>query len=155
MSEINLRNASKEDIPQVHSIEKKVYPAPWSKRFFHRVLNMGNSFFMIAEKEPEIIGYTIGTIEKSGRSNDLKKAGHILNIAIKPEYQRKGIGTSLLKEVEKRFTDRNAYIAYLEVRISNLKAQKMYKQMGYKYLETVKNYYDNEDAIVMTKKLTR
>lgn len=153
MGTISLRDACEEDLPLIHLIEETVYPVPWTSNFFRIIYHMNEDLFIVAIEDEKIIGYTVGEIEIMGRKDAPQKAGHILNIAVRSEYQGKGVGTMLLDEVEKRFRNKGVNIAYLEVRESNTNAQRIYRHRGYQYVRTAENYYGDEDGYIMTKKL--
>ena len=155
MPEITLRLAVEDDLPTVHGIETSVYKTPWTFNFFRIIYYMNQDLFLVATNDDTIIGYTVGEIESMGKKSEPKKAGHVLNIAVKAEYQGKGIGTMLLDEIERRFLEHEVDTIYLEVRESNLNAQRVYKNRGFKYVRTAENYYGDEDGFIMTKKLTR
>ena len=72
----------------------------------------------------------------------------IKNIAIHPDFQGQGLASFLLTEVS-TFSG----TLFLEVRKSNLAAQKCYEKFGFKIYHTRKNYYDKplEDALLMRK----
>lgn len=114
---------------------------------------MNEDLFFVAVQDERIIGYTVGEIEKMGRVNAPRNAGHVLNIAVRQEYQGKGVGTMLLDEVERRFKEKGAEVAYLEVRESNSNAQQLYRHRGYQYVRTAEGYYGDEDGYIMSKKL--
>ena len=153
MRPITLRPAEEKDLPNIHVIETEVYPAPWTPNFFRIIYHMNKDFFIVALDEDEIIGYTVGEIEQMGKKSNPRKAGHVMNIAVKVSHQGKGVGTMLLDEIEARFKLGGADIAYLEVRESNLTAQNVYKHRGYEYVRTAKEYYGDEDGYIMTKPL--
>jgi ribosomal-protein-alanine N-acetyltransferase len=143
-----------EDLKVIHKIESEVYPVPWTLNFFRIIFHINKDLFIVAINNDELIGYTVGEIEKRRTVNNPRKAGHILNIAVKSQYQGKGIGTILLNEVEKRFTEKGASVAYLEVRESNKRAQQVYNHRGYEYIRKASNYYGDEDGLIMIKKLS-
>lgn len=75
-------------------------------------------------------------------------------IAILPEYRRKGYGNQLMKEMIQHAEEAMCENIMLEVRVSNQTAQAMYEAFGFLPLQVRKGYYDNgEDAIVMVKPL--
>jgi [ribosomal protein S18]-alanine N-acetyltransferase len=153
LPEITLRAAVEDDLPIVHKIETSVYNTPWTLNFFRIIYYMNQDLFLVATHDDTIIGYTVGEIETMGKKSDQKKAGHILNIAVKPEYQGKGVGTILLDKIERLFTEHRVNAVYLEVRESNLNAQRVYKNRGYRYVRTAENYYGDEDGFIMSKSL--
>ena len=150
-----LRDAQEEDLEAIFAIESQVYPMPWTFNFFRIILNMNKNLFVVATLDEEVIGYTIGEIETMGKTNVPRRAGHILNVAVGAKHQGKYIGTILLDEMEKRFKEHGAKIAYLEVRESNINAQRVYTKRGYQYVRIAKNYYGDENGLILTKKLTR
>lgn len=155
MFNIILREAREEDLNGIYAIESSVYSVPWTLNFFRIILHMKKNMFIVATKDRQILGYTIGEIETSRVSKDSKKIGHIMNIAVSNEYQGKGVGTILLNEIENIFIEHKAAVSYLEVRESNKIAQQIYKKRGYIYIKTIQKYYGNENGFIMSKKLTR
>jgi len=92
----------------------------------------------------------VGFIAGDPRRHD----GHtiIVTIAVDPDYQRRGIGERLLREVEARSVLPRVQ---LMVRKSNLPALRLYRKLNYTIVETWPRYYeDGEDAYVMEKTLT-
>lgn len=78
----------------------------------------------------------------------------IEGIVVKKEYRNKGVGALLISELEKKLKEKNKEKIFLEVRKSNLVAQKLYEKMGFTIISQRKGYYcDNEDAVVMAKEL--
>ena len=153
MPNITLRDAVEEDLEGIHRIESKLYPKPWTFNFFRIMFHINEDLFINAVDNEDIIGYAVGEIEKRGKVDTPRKAGHVLNIAVKSQYQGRGVGTMLLDEIENRFLSKGADIVYLEVRESNVRAQQVYKHRGYEYVRTAENYYGDEDGFIMTKKL--
>jgi len=141
------------DLEQIHRIESDLYTKPWTFNFFRIMFHINEELFIVAIDDEEIIGYAVGEIEKRKKVNNPRNAGHVMNIAVRSQYQGIGVGTMLLDEVENRFIDKGADIAYLEVRESNMRAQQVYRHRGYEYVRTVENYYGDEDGYIMTKKL--
>jgi ribosomal-protein-alanine N-acetyltransferase len=117
------------------------------------MLHMNPCLFLVATIKNKTIGYTVGEIGIKREKNNPKSLGHILNLAVEPDFQGKGAGTMLLDELEKRFIKKDADLAYLEVRESNKRAQMVYIKRGYQYVRTAKNYYGDEDGFILTKKL--
>jgi ribosomal-protein-alanine N-acetyltransferase len=77
--------------------------------------------------------------------------GHILNIAIHPEYRNKGFGSLLIKFSLDYLLKNSGRIMTLEVRKSNIQAIALYRKFGFRVVGIRKNYYisDREDALVM------
>ena len=81
--------------------------------------------------------------------------GSLDNIAVAPEYRRRGVGEALLQEIIRRSRERELAFLYLEVRAGNEAAIALYKKHGFVPVGCRKNYYEKprEDAILMTKVL--
>ncbi len=97
-------------------------------------------------------GRIVGFIAGDPRRHE----GHtiIVTIAVDPDYQRRGIGERLMREVETRSLHRVPRLQ-LMVRKSNLPALHLYRKLNYTIVETWPRYYeDGEDAYVMEKTLT-
>jgi ribosomal-protein-alanine N-acetyltransferase len=153
LTTIKLRDAIEDDLQAIHMIEDQVYSTPWTLNFIRIIFHINKDLFIVASKKDEIIGYAIGEIKKIDKNENPKKAGHVLNIAVKSQFQGVGVGTKLLDKLEQRFTNKGANISYLEVRESNELAQRVYRNRGYVYVRTVENYYGDEHGIIMTKKM--
>ncbi|RME02114.1 MAG: ribosomal-protein-alanine N-acetyltransferase [Calditrichaeota bacterium] len=78
---------------------------------------------------------------------------HIINLAVHPAFQRRGLATRLMMEVMSTARKRKAGRVFLEVRRSNDKAIGLYKKLGFRITGYRPNYYQdsNEDAILMEK----
>lgn len=72
-------------------------------------------------------------------------------IVVHPSYRDCGIATSMLKYIEKKYNDVKNIT--LEVRNSNESAINFYSKNGFSRVTIRKNYYGNEDGILMIKKL--
>ena len=150
MQEIKLRGLREGDLEVVHRIERSSYPKPWSMNFFRLMANMTPELFIVATFDEQLVGYTVGEVDT--RRNGVK-VGHIMNVAVDSNHRHRGVGTMLMEELEARFLRLGATAAYLEVRESNVDAQRLYSRRGYVYLSRVEGYYGDEDGLVMTKAL--
>jgi len=146
---LTLRGLREGDLDDIHRIERGSYPTPWSMNFFRLMANMNPELFIVATRDGEPVGYTVGELnERRGI-----RAGHVMNVAVDEGHRNRGIGTMLMDELEARFRERGAAAAYLEVRESNHDAQRLYRRRGYIYLRKAVGYYGDEDGLVMTKPL--
>lgn len=147
MNDIILRDLREGDLDDIHRIECGSYPTPWSMNFFRLMANMNPELFIVATLDGELVGYTVGEL-------DVRRdmwAGHVMNVAVDPRHRDRGIGTMLMDELEARFRGLGAKAAYLEVRESNVDAQRLYSRRGYALLRKADGYYGDEDGLVMTK----
>ena len=96
--------------------------------------------FLVALEGNRIVGFLVARTLVAGERE-------ILNLAVAPDFRRKGVARALLDRALEGFCGE----VFLEVRESNGVAQKFYKSLGFKGLSKRKWYYDNppETAIVM------
>jgi ribosomal-protein-alanine N-acetyltransferase len=82
---------------------------------------------------------------------------HIANIAVHPEFRRRGVGASLLAVALKDALQKGLRTATLEVRAQNTGAQSLYRIFGFEEVGRRLRYYrdNNEDALLMTVDLTK
>lgn len=146
-----IRSAEEKDLSRIRRIEIASYNDPWPKSIFYLIFRRSPRLFIVAENDCEVFGYAIGEIEE----NEDKFVGHVVNIAIDNAWKRKGFGLRLLDELEQRFLNHGAYLAYLEVRIGNIPAQSLYSKRGYEFTKLLVNYYRDEDGKRMEKLLKR
>lgn len=147
-SNIKIRKMTIEDLDGVMEVEEKSFTIPWSRQSFEEELFHNKyAVYNIATYHNKIVGY-IGMWKVVDEVN-------ITNVAVHPEYRSLGIGSALLGEVIKIANVMNMVNIYLEVRQSNLLAQKLYEKFGFQKVGRRKQYYsDNrEDALLMTKEL--
>ncbi len=146
LNEIDIRPMKFDDIDSVYRLELKLFASPWPRFFFENDLNLSYTIAFVSIFQKQIIGYALG----SCISDEL----HIQNIAIDKQWQRKGIAKKLMARMEEEAVARNCRHFYLEVRINNQPAIKLYEKLGYNILYTRYHYYlDRDDAYVMTKEL--
>lgn len=126
-------------------IERVSYPRPWTIGVFHSEIEMmrrGERHYLVARDGAEVVGY--------GGLMFVVGDAHVTNIAVAPERQRQGIATRVLAELAWAAIDRDCTALTLEVRVSNVGAQALYRAFGFVPAGVRKNYYENvEDAIVM------
>jgi len=150
--DFKLRDFRPEDLERVIFINRTCLPENYSRGFFLSLHKSYPDLFLVAERDGEVVGYIMCRIEGTIWRPRLKR-GHVISIAVLPEHRRKGIATALLKEALSRMAERyGASECYLEVRVSNTPAIRLYEKLGFKKTDVVPRYYlDGEDAYIMTK----
>ena len=144
---IEFRKLKLRDLNAIEEIERTSYPTPWSRSMFAGELAKPSSICLgaVEAENDELVGYLI-----ISRYVD---AWHVMNIAVAPEYRRRGIARSLMERLFE-VTARDARRGYtLEVRVSNEAAIRLYEELGFKTRGIRRGYYtDNrEDALIMWK----
>jgi ribosomal-protein-alanine N-acetyltransferase len=140
---IEIRTLDLSDLDAIEQIEQQAYPTPWSRSMFASELAKPTSICLGAFEGRDLVGYIINS-----RYVD---AWHVMNVAVHPEHQRRGVATALLEKLFERTRgdERRGYT--LEVRVSNEGAIRLYEQLGFDSRGIRRGYYtDNrEDALIM------
>ncbi|MCD6472366.1 ribosomal protein S18-alanine N-acetyltransferase [Candidatus Aerophobetes bacterium] len=143
---IEIRRMKREDLIEVSQIEKLSFPTPWSFHVFSSELNKkGFAFYYVTEYGERVVGY-------AGYWKIAKEA-HIVNLAIHPSFRKRGIGTKLLRYLFQEARGQGLAEVTLEVRYSNIAAQRLYDKFGFKKVAIHRHYYIDEDAIIYWKKM--
>ncbi|RJP73153.1 MAG: ribosomal-protein-alanine N-acetyltransferase [Candidatus Abyssobacteria bacterium SURF_17] len=141
--EVTFHKLAAEHLDEVLDIERQSFKTPWSKFAFLHEMQFEKSVFKVLKIDSRVIGY-------GGFWLVLDEA-HISNIAIHPEFRRRGLGRKLLINLLVDAVSRGATKASLEVRRSNVAAQRLYEGFGFAVVSVRKRYYvdENEDALIM------
>lgn len=142
--EWTFRYMSKEDIDQILTIEHKSFATPWSRDAFDNELTLNQyAVYVVIEADGQVVGYCGMWL--------IVDEAHITNIAVLPEYRGQKLGERLLQRVMDLAREKGAKSMTLEVRVSNMVAQNLYRKLGFTNGGIRKNYYtDNqEDGLVM------
>jgi ribosomal-protein-alanine N-acetyltransferase len=136
-----------EDVKEIIDIELKSFSTPWSSASFYSEISNRYSINKVVTVDGRICGYICVRC--------FEDECHLLNLAVHPDFRRRGIATLLLKTVLSLLKEKGCRFIFLEVRTSNTIAQKMYEKLGFSHIGIRKRYYINpsEDAIIMAKEL--
>lgn len=142
-----IRYMTKNDIDSVYKIEEDCFADPWSKDSIRKELKNDLARYLVAELNGYVVGYVGIWI--------VVDEGHITNVAVHSKYRGMKIGDKLIKEIVELCKKNKLVAMTLEVRVSNIIAQNLYKKYGFKMSGIRKEYYsDNkEDAIIMWNQL--
>lgn len=129
-----IREAKRSDLIRIAEIERLSFEFEgWGLYFLGKFLEIPYNKIIVAESD-EILGYCA--------FSDEGEVIHIKSIAVHPNYRNRGIAKALIREVIKLNKD-----IYLEVRVSNEIALKLYESLGFKRMAQIKKFYSNgEDA---------
>jgi len=145
MAEFTYRLGTVDDINAVFELNAQLFAEKWSKKSLLDVMQSGFDLY-VCESDKQIAAYIL--------SQDILDEVHIMQVAVAPAYQRQGIAKALSAQLlaEKQ----NYVLALLEVRASNISAQRLYTELGFTEVARRKGYYvakhkgeGREDAILM------
>ena len=141
MSAVQIRKMVIADIPVVAELERAVYPQPWSMRVFVDELGLDSRIYVVAVADDAIVAYAGLLI--------VEDDAHITTVAVDPQARQKRIGTHLMIDLVDRALAIGAKHLTLEVRVSNSAARRLYERFGFAPVGVRKDYYRDEDALVM------
>ncbi len=145
---VGLRPATLHDLDGIMAIEQISFSAPWPRTAFAEEIE-GRSWsrVIVAEENDRVVGFIVYWI--------ITTELHLLNLAIDPQWRRRGIASSLVEHLVERGRKERRTEILLEVRITNRSARDLYHRFGFRKLAVRPGYYtDNgEDALVMSLRL--
>jgi ribosomal-protein-alanine N-acetyltransferase len=151
------------DLDQVMAIERVAFSVPWSARAYrYEICENEHSVMVVIRRRTSSrgrLGQLARRLKYDLTSPVLGYAGfwllvdeaHIATIAVHPDWRRRGLGELLLLSLLDQAAKRGARRATLEVRVSNLIAQGLYRKYGFETVSRRKRYYadNDEDAHIM------
>ena len=139
---MNIRRFVPDDFEEILSIEQEAF-SDHNPLVYINFYEMNMNGFLVAVEDSMVVGFVVGY-----QLND--NEGRIFSLAVKDGYKSRGIGTRLIHSILKIFYDNSFQSASLEVRVSNVRAQKLYRQVGFVPCWIEKKYYfDGEDGVIM------
>ena len=141
----NISFSEPQDFEQLYAIEQAAHHVPWSLGTLKN--NQGERYLNLKlHRQNQIIGFAI--------CQKVLDEATLFNLAIHPTFQGQGLGHRLLSELIEQLRAQHIATLWLEVRQSNLNAQKLYTKQGFNEVDIRKNYYPTadgkrENAVVM------
>lgn len=132
-------------VPQIAQLEKVCFSDPWSEKSIVSELENQLAYWLVAVEGDIVAGY-IGSQTVMGETD-------MMNVAVHPDFRRKGIAEALVNTLVDQLKLQGSHCLTLEVRASNMPAQKLYEKLGFSVIGKRPRYYHNpkEDAIIMRK----
>ena len=144
--EMKITSVRREFLEEICEIERESFSAPYPPHVFTVMTKETPETFLVAISKQGIVGYVLVSLRKEG--------GHVLSIAVRRDFRRRGVGTELMAEVLKVLLRKNVTRVDLEVRTSNHAAREFYGKLGFRETGLIRKYYgDGEDAVKMSKNL--
>ena len=136
----------REDLAQVRAIlEGAPEAAAWSEEALERALKDAPDEFLVARRGSEVAGFVLG--RRMGEESE------ILNLAVRREFRRTGIGRHLVAAILASYEERRCAKTFLEVRQSNRGAIAFYEKLGFRQVGRREGYYREpvEAALVLVR----
>ena len=130
---------------QLEALERACFSAPWTRAQLASQLPDDRHVFLIAAAGETVLGYA--------NFLHVLDEGDIGNVAVAPEYRRRGIADALIAALTARCEALSLAFVTLEVRRGNAPAIALYEKHGFVHVGERRDYYElpREDALLMTK----
>lgn len=137
--DISFRKMQEKDLPVIMEIETLVYSHPWSLKNFEDCLRGRSYRAKVLELNHRfLVGYGLLSVGAG--------EAHVLNLCVHPHYHRCGYGKRILNHLIMMAKREGTEAIILEVRVSNLSAIELYRQLGFSEVGIRKNYYPKENG---------
>lgn len=127
ISDLQIRPYLEKDQQGVAALWREVFPdnSPWNvpEEDIERKLNVQREFFLVAEREREIVGTAMAGFDGH--------RGWVYYVAVREKYRKRGIGRALMERVEKDLIAAGCTKLNLQVRSSNQEVVEFYSRLGY------------------------
>lgn len=133
------------NLDELYKIEADCFGQPWTPEMLRASLESPLSVLVTHSENGRLAAFALGQA--------VADEGELFQIGTLTEYRRHGIAEKLLLVLHDKMRERGAAVCFLEVRTRNSAALALYEKIGYERISVRKNYYPDDDAVVMRKKL--
>lgn len=138
MRRTTVETATPQSIDEILKIERECFTAEaYTRRQILNLLENGNALALLTRVDCDASGFVIALLETDGKH----RLGHVVTIDVAVRYRRKGLGSFLLRKMEDMLSERGVEAVYLEVRVDNQAALRLYEKLGYLKAEVLEHYY--------------
>ncbi len=124
----------------------------WSETVWQEELRRSDRTYLMLTEEP-LLHQSVGNIVALGGVTHGPEA-EILTLSVAEKLRRQGVATSLLMELKRIAQQQQAETIFLEVRSQDVPATQLYREFGFQEVGLRKNYYADDDALIMALALT-
>lgn len=142
-----IRAASPADGAALAELERRCFSDPWSEESLVEAAASSLGVNLVAEVDGAVVAYLMARV--------VPPTAEIMNLAVDQPYRRQGMAAALLSAALAALAARGATEVFLEVRASNLPAQALYREAGFRPMGIRAAYYEapREDALVLRRAL--
>ncbi len=143
MENLTLKKLTKEDVDGLYEVSSLSLKETWSLGSIEQELSNKFARYIVCKDGDKVIGFIGAWL--------IASEGQITNLAVHPDYRKKGIGKKLMKSLISSLKEEDCNAITLEVRESNTVAKNLYKNLGFLSEGIRKNFYEDnkEDANIM------
>lgn len=141
---VEVRRLTADDVDSVVAIETDAFTRPWRRDTFLDLIDRpGLELLVLEHCEAGVIGYAVLWC--------ILDEGELANMAVTPAHRGRGLGGFLLSRVLDAAREHGLDTIFLEVRVSNEAAARLYGRFGFAEVGVRRGYYQDpeEDARIM------
>ena len=128
-------------IDELYYVEQSCFGNPWTEKMLECELNSPLSIVETEERDGKIVGYALGRV--------VADEAELLKICVLGEWRKRGIAGKMRFALLGKMREKGAAACFLEVRSKNAPALSLYQKMGFEQIALRRNYYPDDDAVVM------
>lgn len=130
-----------EDFEELYASERVCFGYPWTEEMLRAELENPLTVLVCERVDGKLAAFAIGRV--------VTDEAELLRIGTLPEYRGRGIAKSLLEQFHGKMREKGAAVCFLEVRSRNAAAISLYEKSGYERISVRRDYYPDDDAILM------
>ena len=128
-------------IDEIYCVEQSCFSNPWTEKMLESELESALSVLLTEEREGKTVGYALGRV--------VADEAELLKICVVAEWRKQGIAEKMLSGLLEKMREKGAAACFLEVRSKNSPAISLYEKLGFEKIALRKDYYPDDDAVVM------
>lgn len=134
-----------EIIEELYRIERECFGGSWTVEMLKEEWENPLSVTAVEFENGRIAAFALGRVAAD--------EGELFQIGTLAEFRRRGIAEKLLSELHDKMLEKGAEVCFLEVRSRNAAAIALYEKCGYERISVRRNYYPDDDAVIMRRYL--
>lgn len=134
-----------EDLEELYALEQACFGASWTCEMLRAELENPLTVLVCERVDGKLAAFAFGRV--------VTDEAELFQIGTLPKYRGRGLAKSLLERLHEKMREKGAAVCFLEVRGRNAAAISLYEKSDYERISVRRNYYPDDDAIVMKKVL--
>ena len=133
------------DFEELYALETACFGNSWTREMLARELENPLSVLVCDYRDGKLAAFALGRV--------IADEAELFQIGTRPDLRGNGLAKALLEKLHAEMRERGAHTCYLEVRSRNITAVSLYEKSGYERVSIRPNYYPDDDAVVMCRRL--
>lgn len=139
---LHIRWMIRRDLYEVLDIETSSFEFPWSEKDFLQIMRGRNCVARVVDsRETETLNQVAGYMVYELHKHHIE----LVNMAVAPNFRRRGVGTAMLAELRKKLTPMRRRKLQVDVRESNLNCQLWLRANGMRAVSVLRKHFDETD----------